>query len=257
MPRRNNNSSGRRRRAPRSAALTANSMAARTKITISGSCLLGATVVAGGAAYTDLCPQNLSTRLDDLRSCFTSYRFVALSLTWGSPSAAVDTAVAYYGSAPTASPSTLAGVVEAACSSFHPVNKLTQSTLRIPRTVLFENDYRWWRTTGSLEPYQGRVYIGFSGAGSILMNVKYVIEFCGPTYSSSSSNVLHTPFRSSDEKDDSTNSTSEEPEIITHGESQHPSFGPNPGVARDVPRSASGPPARRSSSYDRGYPPLR
>ncbi len=163
-----------------------------------------------------------------------------------------DNAMAYYGSAPTTSPSTIGGVVEAACSAFHPYGTTVPTTLRVPRMVLFENDYRWWRTTGSVEPYQGRIYAGSTAATSWNAEIRYVIQFCGPTYSSAAHTAIPTINGPRlEEKGEDYLSTSEEPEIIAHGDSQHPTS-----VARDVPRSASGTPVHRNSSYDRGYPPL-
>lgn len=226
-------------------------MVDRTVISMSGTCLLGVTISSGNVAYVELCPGNLSTRLDDLRSCFTSYRFTALRLSYCHTLA--DSGVAYYGSAPTTSPSTLAGVVEAASAVFKPQDSTVPVTLNVPRKVLFENDYRWWRTTGSLEPYQGRIYFGSASTSvSWLTQVIYTIQFCGPTFSSSTQLLTTQTF--DDEKSEGNLTTSEDPEIITHGDSQHP--GPQRS-ARSVPRTASESPTTRGSSYERAYPPLR
>jgi len=226
-------------------------MVDRTVITMSGTCLLGVTISSGNVAYVDLSPGNLSTRLDDLRSCFTSFRFTHLQLSYCHT--LTDSGVAYYGSAPTTSPTTLAGVVEAACAVFKPQDSTVPVTLKIPRKVLFENDYRWWRTTGSLEPYQGRIYFGaLTTSVSWVTQVTYTIQFCGPTFSSSSQLLSTTPL--DDEKSEGNHTSTEDPEIITHGDSQHP--GPQR-PARSVPRTAFEPPTTRCSSYEKAYPPLR
>jgi len=220
MPRRRTRNS---RHQSRLAARFSTRLVDRTVITISGKSVLYVSNTSATVTNLQVAPGTLSSRLDDLRSSFTSFRFTALSFKWVAlNTCGVDTSICYYPSTPNTAPATITAVVEAATSAYHFAYQTTTSTLRVPNRVLFENDYRWWRTSGSLEAEQGRVYFGTSAALSFTVECTYTCQFCAPTCNVSLGRVLTVPHTPPEETKGEDPASCDESEAFAQGDSQHP-----------------------------------
>ncbi len=185
-------------------------------------------------------PSIVSTRLNDIASTFTNFRFTALRLRYASQGlrgSANDTlgdlAACYYGSTPSTAPTTLSGVIEAPVSTIAFSGQTVPVVLPVPRPYLYINAQRWWRTTGSEDIYQGVFYFARSltaSTATVNLYLEYDVEFAGPTYSASSAINVHPT-------SDETKEDMDVPDIddrSNHGDSLHPSamkwFGPDRGL---------------------------